>query len=93
VFGSSQDALGVAVADIDRDDDLDVVATPVVGDQILDIWLNDGTGRFREADLDEFPPVLPRSTGLTIRGLRRCPGVEGQHRLPLRRGAGQSTSR
>ena len=68
VFGSQQDALGVAVADIDRDDDLDVVATPVVGDQILDIWLNDGTGRFREADLDEFPPVLPRSTGLTIRG-------------------------
>jgi hypothetical protein len=59
VFGSQQDALGVAVADIDRDDDLDVVATLVVGDQILDIWLKTVQGAFGKPISTRFRPCCP----------------------------------
>ena len=49
-FESQQEAITVSVADVDRDNDLDViVATPLSGETV-GIWLNDGTGHFTAAE-------------------------------------------
>lgn len=48
-FDSDQDALSIALRDVDHDRDLDVVITGAVSRSIVGVWLNDGTGRFRRA--------------------------------------------
>jgi len=48
-FDSDQDALSVALRDVDHDRDLDVVVTGAVSRSIVGIWLNDGTGKFERA--------------------------------------------
>jgi FG-GAP repeat protein len=48
-FDSDQDALNVALRDVDHDRDLDVVVTGAVSRSIVGIWLNDGTGKFERA--------------------------------------------
>jgi len=48
-FDSDQDALSVALRDVDHDRDLDVVVTGAVSKSIVGIWLNDGTGKFERA--------------------------------------------
>jgi hypothetical protein len=48
-FDSDQDALSVALRDVDHDRDLDVVVTSAVSRSIVGIWLNDGTGKFARA--------------------------------------------
>jgi FG-GAP repeat len=48
-FDSDQDALSVALRDVDHDRDLDVVVIGAVSRSIVGIWLNDGTGTFERA--------------------------------------------
>ena len=48
-FDSDQDALTVALRDVDHDRDLDVVVSGAVSRSIVGIWLNDGTGKFERA--------------------------------------------
>jgi len=48
-FDSDQDALSVALRDVDHDRDLDVVVIGAVSRSIVGIWLNDGTGKFERA--------------------------------------------
>src|SRR4029077_2604632 len=48
-FDSDQDALDIALRDVDHDRDLDVVVTGAVSRSIVAVWLNDGTGQFQRA--------------------------------------------
>jgi hypothetical protein len=48
-FNVPLDALSVRLQDVDGDHDLDVVATPAIGDEVVGVWLNDGTGHFVDA--------------------------------------------
>jgi hypothetical protein len=48
-FDSDQDALSVALRDVDHDRDLDVLVIGAVSRSIVGIWLNDGTGKFERA--------------------------------------------
>jgi hypothetical protein len=61
---SVYDALTVRLRDVDDDRDLDLVATPALTQEVVRIWLNDGNGRFHEADSHAFPPVLPPLRGV-----------------------------
>jgi hypothetical protein len=53
-FQSTYDAVTVRVADVDHDNDLDVVVSAVPSRNIVGIWLNDGRGRFRAADVGTY---------------------------------------
>jgi hypothetical protein len=63
-FHSIHDALTVTLHDVDHDRDLDLVATPALTQEVVRVWLNDGHGRFHEADSHQFPPVLPPLRGV-----------------------------
>jgi len=57
-FESSRDAITIRLADVDRDNDLDViVGTPLSG-EIVGIWLNDGHGHFTAGDVRQIPAAL-----------------------------------
>jgi hypothetical protein len=57
-FESSRAAITIAVVDIDRDNDLDlIVGTPLSGETV-GIWLNDGQGHFTAGDLRQAPPTI-----------------------------------
>ncbi|MEP7307862.1 MAG: FG-GAP repeat protein [Acidobacteriota bacterium] len=53
-FESPQDAISVRISDVDHDDDLDVVVNSAASREVVGIWLNDGHGRFRSADVRRF---------------------------------------
>lgn len=53
------DARFITVRDIDHDGDLDLVVSPPLTQQVVLIWVNDGSGRFHRASPQEFPSVLP----------------------------------
>jgi hypothetical protein len=58
-FESRYDAITISVADVDHDDDLDlVVGTPLSGEPIA-VWLNDGQGRFTAGDVRQVPAIQP----------------------------------
>jgi len=57
-FEASQDAVTISVADVDRDNDLDiVVGTPLSGETV-GIWLNDGHGHFTAGDARQLPATF-----------------------------------
>src|SRR5262245_35540719 len=57
-FESTHDAVTISVADVDRDNDLDViVGTPLSGETV-GVWLNDGRGHFTAGDLQRAPATL-----------------------------------
>jgi hypothetical protein len=60
----------VAAIDVDNDHDLDLVITPLLGRDVVGIWLNDGAGHFRRGDLDAVPADVARLSPSTIAG---CP--------------------
>jgi hypothetical protein len=64
-FESPHRALLVTAQDVDRDRHLDLVVTSVLRHEVVGIWLNDGTGRFEQADLPRGPPILPSSSRLS----------------------------
>jgi hypothetical protein len=58
-FDSPESALDVSLLDIDHDDDLDVVVSAVFSPAPARVWLNDGAGRFHEADVRALPRERP----------------------------------
>jgi hypothetical protein len=60
MFVSGQGAVDVTAVDVDNDRDLDVVVRPILSNDIVGVWLNDGAGRFTR----EFSavPIPPRTT-------------------------------
>jgi hypothetical protein len=57
-FESSQDAVTISVADVDRDNDLDVIVETPLSGQTVGIWLNDGHGHFTAGDIRELPETM-----------------------------------
>jgi hypothetical protein len=77
-FESSEPALAISVADVDHDDDLDIVLSRPLSGETIGVWLNDGTGRFTSAPINRFsrraPPLrqissLVADTSLPLPGL------------------------
>jgi FG-GAP-like repeat len=54
-FQSTHDAVTITAADIDRDQDLDVIVTLPISGETVGIWLNDGHGHFNGAHGRQFP--------------------------------------
>jgi len=69
-FASTQWALRVAAVDVDNDHDLDLVITPLLGRDVVGVWLNDGAGHFRQSDPDSVPSDSARFSSSSIGG---CP--------------------
>jgi hypothetical protein len=78
-FDSEQDAVTITVADIDHDNDLDVVVGAVLTGNTVGVWLNDGHGRFTSVDIHQLPGSIravdslsPTTdpTGTVVCGLR-----------------------
>jgi hypothetical protein len=67
-FASAQWALRVAAIDVDNDHDLDLVITPLLGQDVVEVWLNDGAGHFRPGDPDAVPSGCARFSTSTITG-------------------------
>lgn len=57
-FESSHDAVAISVADVDGDDDFDIIVTAPLSGETLAVWLNDGHGRFSSAGAQRVPPVV-----------------------------------
>lgn len=83
-FASSQRTLAVTAVDIDHDNDLDLVFTPVVGRRVVGVWLNDGTGHFARdtaaspRELDPLAVLLvPRFLGADL------PATVSHRRAPV----------
>jgi FG-GAP repeat len=68
VFRSPHGALTVRVRDVDRDDDLDLVVTPPLSEEVVAVWLNDGAGQFRQTAVDQVPPEWPPAGRVTDAG-------------------------
>jgi hypothetical protein len=51
---STESALSLSVADVDHDDDLDIVLSRPLSGETVGVWLNDGTGRFSFAPAGRF---------------------------------------
>ena len=59
-FVSTKGALNITAFDVDDDDDTDLVITPVLSRNIVDVWVNDGAGHFEAGDPTSFSPVGAR---------------------------------
>jgi hypothetical protein len=57
-FESTRDAVAITVSDVDRDNDLDVVARAVLSGETVGLWLNDGHGHFTSADARTVPAII-----------------------------------
>lgn len=57
-FDSVRDAVAITLSDVDRDNDLDVVARAVLSGETVGLWLNDGHGHFTSADARQLPATL-----------------------------------
>jgi hypothetical protein len=55
-FRSPVPLLEVAVRDVDRDRDVDLIVTAKPGREIVAVWLNDGRGRWTAGNLDAVTP-------------------------------------
>ena len=56
-FQSPHTALTIEVRDVDHDDDLDLIALPVMTRDVVRVWLNNGAGHFEEGDVDGLAPL------------------------------------
>lgn len=66
-FVSANRLLAVRVLDVDHDHDLDLVVMPLLGHDVVAVWLNDGTGHFRKGADDTIPQ---QSAAITTTSLR-----------------------
>jgi hypothetical protein len=82
-FQTTEDAVGIRLADVDHDSDLDVVLSSAVSGRTLGVWLNDGTGHFTRSSMR-----LPASSTLAARTVDRGlpDGLLVAGDLPSRRG-------
>lgn len=62
-FQSPHAALTIEVRDVDHDDDLDLIALPVMTRDVVRVWLNDGAGHFEEGGVDDGLAPLPDPPG------------------------------
>lgn len=56
-FQSSETGLVMSALDVNQDGTPDLVVEQVFTHKRLQVWLNDGHGRFRPARVEDFPPV------------------------------------
>jgi FG-GAP-like repeat len=54
-FESVYEAVTIRVADVDHDDDLDVVVSDPLSGESVGVWLNDGKGRFSAGEIRQIP--------------------------------------
>jgi hypothetical protein len=54
-FASNEPELAISALDVNQDGAPDIVVEQLFTHKRLHIWLNDGQGRFRKAQLNEFP--------------------------------------
>lgn len=59
-IAADQGAIDVTAVDVDNDRDLDIVVRPILSNDVIGIWLNDGAGQFTRGSSET--PVLPRAT-------------------------------
>jgi len=57
-FESSHEAVTISVADVDRDNDLDIIVGTPFSREIVAIWLNDGHGHFTAGDVRQLPATV-----------------------------------
>ncbi len=50
-FQAPDDGIGIRVADVDHDSDLDIVLASVTSGRTIGVWLNDGTGHFTRSSM------------------------------------------
>lgn len=55
-FRSSETALAISALDVNQDGVLDLVVEQVFTHKRLQVWLNDGNGKFRPVRVEDFPP-------------------------------------
>lgn len=72
-FETAQAAVAISVADIDGDRDVDLLLTVPLSDRRIGIFLNDGRGQFRSADVGLFPAAKASEERL-----RPPPGAPGE---------------
>ena len=53
-LGDGRGALNLIALDVDGDHDLDLVATAVLSNQTIAVWINDGHGAFTEGRLSDY---------------------------------------
>jgi hypothetical protein len=55
-FQSNETALAISALDVNQDGLPDLIVEQVFTHKRLQVWLNDGHGRFRQARVEDFPP-------------------------------------
>ncbi len=83
-FQSPDDAIGIRIADVDHDSDLDIVLSSTISGQTIGVWLNDGTGHFTRSSM-RVPASAVWTSRAADRGLPEGLIVSGD--LRTRRGA------
>ncbi|MGA9585481.1 MAG: VCBS repeat-containing protein [Terracidiphilus sp.] len=56
-FRSTETALAISALDVNQDGTPDLVVEQVFTHKRLQVWLNDGHGRFRQARVEDFPSL------------------------------------
>jgi hypothetical protein len=68
-FASAQPALRVTAVDIDNDHDMDLVVTPLLGQHVIGVWLNDGAGNFEKGRAHDYAPLTSQLSTATLTGM------------------------
>jgi len=64
-FEASQEAIDLRLADVDRDDDLDLIVGEPLSGETLAVWLNDGHGHFTQGSIRDVATVIAAVAALT----------------------------
>jgi hypothetical protein len=56
-FQSNETSLAISALDVNQDGVPDLVVEQIFTHKRLQVWLNDGHGRFRQARVEDFPPM------------------------------------
>jgi hypothetical protein len=59
-FESTRSALAISAADVDCDQDVDIVVRAPLSGETVGVWLNDGRGRFARAHVTDVRPPMVR---------------------------------
>jgi len=67
-FESTHDAVSISLADVDRDNDLDIVVGVPLSAETVGVWLNDGHGHFTSGKVPPIPASLQGQAALDADG-------------------------